>query len=121
MLRLVIWTSEKAVATSDRLLDAIRASQLIGGYLYSTSQYLQAYIITGTSARLAISCGLHEISSTVFSEVVRESPGLNGNEKQPFGKQRVSRYWAIPAPKDPIDLGERIAVLLVSHLYGEVP
>lgn len=100
------------MADSDRLLDAIRASNLLAGYLYSLAKYLQAYIMTGTCARLAISCGLHAISSTVLEEVMKDYPDgtgeMHGNSS---GRPRVAKYWARPPPSDPTDLGERIAVL----------
>jgi hypothetical protein len=104
--------AEKAVTDSDRLLDAIRASNLLAGYLYGSAHYLQAYIMTGTCARLAISCGLHAVSSTVFEEVLKDYPDATGEmHGNSLGRPLVAKFWALPPPSDPTDLGERIAVL----------
>ena len=103
---------EKAIDDSDRLLDAIRASNLIAGYLNSCAKYLQAYVETGRCARLAISCGLHQISSTVYDEVLKDYPDSSGEmHGSRSGRPRVAKFWALPPPSDPVDLGERIAIL----------
>lgn len=68
--------------------------------------------MTGTSARLAIACGLHSISSSVFTEVLKDYPDASGKMlPTASGKSRISRFWALPPPTDAIDLGERINAL----------
>jgi hypothetical protein len=106
--------TEKAVESSDRLLDAVRASNLLSGYLYASAKYMEAYIMTGTGARLAIACGLHSISSSVFTEVLKDYPDASGKMlPTASGKARISRFWALPPPTDAVDLGERINALSV--------
>jgi hypothetical protein len=56
--------------------------------------------------RLAISCGLHQISSSVW----KPSPIPQDQRADLVGIMR-QRAYVIPAAKDPIELGERIWAL----------
>ncbi|GMK57591.1 hypothetical protein CspeluHIS016_0404250 [Cutaneotrichosporon spelunceum] len=89
-----------AIKNHDRLLDVVRAMALLVSYLFSKEQYSLGYHMTGTAVRLAISCGLDRIPTSVWSE----QPPFNAAIHCTL---RMGGY-ALPPPEDPIDLAERI-------------
>ncbi|WWC95459.1 hypothetical protein V866_002323 [Kwoniella sp. B9012] len=93
---------ETSIGMADRLLDATRASTLLAIYKYSKARYHEGWMMTGQAARLAVSCGLHQIPSSVFKP--SNLPHLNADL---VGMMR-HRSYVLPPPKDAIELGERI-------------
>ncbi|BEI80560.1 hypothetical protein CcaverHIS002_0110890 [Cutaneotrichosporon cavernicola] len=89
-----------AIKNHDRLLDVVRAMALLVSYLFSKEQYSLGYHMTGTAVRLAISCGLDRIPTSVWSP----QPPFNAAIHCTL---RMGGY-ALPPPEDPIDLAERI-------------
>ncbi|OCF77881.1 hypothetical protein I204_01884 [Kwoniella mangroviensis CBS 8886] len=93
---------ETSIGMADRLLDATRASTLLAIYKYSKARYHEGWMMTGQAARLAVSCGLHQIPSSVFK--ASNLPQLNADL---VGMMR-HRSYVLPPPKDATELGERI-------------
>ncbi|TXT09443.1 uncharacterized protein COLE_03377 [Cutaneotrichosporon oleaginosum] len=89
-----------AIKNHDRLLDVVRAMALLVSYLFAKEQYSLGYHMTGTAVRLAISCGLDRIPTSVWSP----PPPFNAAIHCTL---RMGGY-ALPPPEDPIDLAERI-------------
>ncbi|KAK8849759.1 hypothetical protein IAR55_005094 [Kwoniella newhampshirensis] len=92
---------EEAIMHADRLLDACRASTILAVYKFSKARYHEGWMMTGQAARLAISCGLHHIQSSVFKPV---QPSPNADLE---GMMR-HRSYVLPPAKDPIEHAERI-------------
>ncbi|WVW86826.1 hypothetical protein I302_108881 [Kwoniella bestiolae CBS 10118] len=93
---------ETSIGMADRLLDATRASTLLAIYKFSKARYHEGWMMTGQAARLALSCGLHQIPSSVYKPT--NLPHLNADL---VGMMR-HRSYVLPPPKDAIELGERI-------------
>ncbi|WVF68407.1 hypothetical protein IAT40_003172 [Kwoniella sp. CBS 6097] len=93
---------EESIGHADRLLDATRASTLLAIYKYSKARYHEGWMMTGQAARLALSCGLHQIKSSVWkpSSILMENSDLIGMMRH--------RSYVIPAAKDAVEHGERI-------------
>ncbi|OCF34322.1 hypothetical protein I316_03836 [Kwoniella heveanensis BCC8398] len=93
---------EESIGHADRLLDATRASTLLAIYKYSKARYHEGWMMTGQAARLALSCGLHQIRSSVWkpSSILMENADLIGMMRH--------RSYVIPAAKDAVEHGERI-------------
>ncbi|WVQ95964.1 hypothetical protein IAU59_003063 [Kwoniella sp. CBS 9459] len=93
---------EESIGHADRLLDATRASTLLAIYKYSKARYHEGWMMTGQAARLALSCGLHQIRSSVWkpSSILMENSELIGMMRH--------RSYVIPAAKDAVEHGERI-------------
>lgn len=89
-----------AVANHDRLLDALRGMALLTNYLFAKEKYSVGYHMCGAAVRLAISCGLDRIPTSVWTP----APPFNAAIHCTL---RTGGY-AIPPPEDPIDLAERI-------------
>ncbi|KAK4684738.1 hypothetical protein P7C73_g5431, partial [Tremellales sp. Uapishka_1] len=83
-------------ASSDRLMDAIRAAMLLAAYSYSSGRHHEGWIMAGRAVRLVLSTGLHQISSCVFKP---DPP------RDPFLRNKV---FLLPPPQDALELGERI-------------
>lgn len=107
-----------AVKAVDRPFDAARAATILTVYNYSNAFYQAATMMLAQSARcvlihsmlterLAFSCGLHQIPSSVFqpSRIPRDP-----NRGRLLGVMR-SRAWLLFPPQDSIELGERIWAL----------
>lgn len=92
-----------AVGNHDRLLDALRGMALLTNYLFAKEKYSLGYHMCGAAVRLAISCGLDRIPSSVWTP----APAFNAAIHCTL---RTGGY-AIPPPEDPIDLAERIYAL----------
>ncbi|WWD20388.1 hypothetical protein CI109_104864 [Kwoniella shandongensis] len=92
---------DEAINNADRLLDACRASTILAVYKYSKARYHEGWMMTGQAARLALSCGLHQISSSVFKPV---TPSPHADL---VGMMR-HRSYVIPPAKDAIEHAERI-------------
>lgn len=90
----------QAVANHDRLLDALRGMTLLANYLFASEQYAPGYHMTGAAVRLAISCGLDRIPSSVWAP----PPPFNAAIHCTL---RTGGY-ALQPPEDAIDLAERI-------------
>nr|XP_019009262.1 uncharacterized protein I206_05910 [Kwoniella pini CBS 10737]OCF48043.1 hypothetical protein I206_05910 [Kwoniella pini CBS 10737] len=95
---------EQSIGMADRLLDATRASTLLAIYKFSKARYHEGWMMTGQAARLAISCGLHQIPSSVYK------PPTGPNVNADLAGMMRHRSFVLPPPKDAIDLGERIWV-----------
>nr|XP_018260194.1 uncharacterized protein I303_07111 [Kwoniella dejecticola CBS 10117]OBR82352.1 hypothetical protein I303_07111 [Kwoniella dejecticola CBS 10117] len=93
---------EQSIGMADRLLDATRASTLLAIYKFSKARYHEGWMMTGQAARLAISCGLHQIPSSVYK------PPTGPNVNADLAGMMRHRSFVLPPPKDAIDLGERI-------------
>ncbi|OXH37554.1 hypothetical protein J008_02158 [Cryptococcus neoformans] len=95
---------ELAIAQVDKLLDAIRASSILAVYKYSIARYHEAWMMSGQAARLAVSCGLHQIQSSVWKS--------NNNKAQEvaadLGGLMRRRSYILPPPVDAVEHGERI-------------
>lgn len=100
-----------ALAENDRLVDVIRAQAVLANHFFMTERYSAGYHIAGAAVRyvstrfaadfsLAVSCGLHRISSAVW----KPSPAFNPIL---FFTLRSGGY-ALPPPTSPAELGERI-------------
>ncbi|ORY34613.1 hypothetical protein BCR39DRAFT_513615 [Naematelia encephala] len=94
---------EESIAKADRLLDATRAACQLAVYKYSLARYHEGWMMTGQAARLAISCGLHQIPSSQF----RPSTIPAGRAAELMGVVR-QRSFVLPPPQDSIELAERI-------------
>lgn len=92
-----------AVAQYDRLLDALRGMALLTNYLFAKEKYSLGYHMCGAAVRLAISCGLDRVPSSVWTP----APPFNAAIHCTL---RTGGY-AIPPPEDAIDLAERIYAL----------
>lgn len=115
---------EEAIAHADRLVDAVRAAAMLAVYKYSLGRYHEGYMAVGQAARsvllvklkidktadqcsrLAISCGLHQIPSSVF-----KPSNLPRDGRADLVDVMRQRSFCIPPPIDAIDLGERIWTL----------
>ncbi|WWC92908.1 uncharacterized protein L201_007870 [Kwoniella dendrophila CBS 6074] len=93
---------EESIGMADRLMDATRASTILAVYKFSKARYHEGWMMTGQAARLAVSCGLHQITSSVYKPSIL--PNINTDL---VGIMR-HRSYVLPPPKDAIDLGERI-------------
>ncbi|WVR07980.1 hypothetical protein IAU60_005023 [Kwoniella sp. DSM 27419] len=93
---------EESIANADRLLDATRASTLLAIYKYSKARYHEGWMMTGQAARLAISCGLHQIKSSVWK------PPITTEETADLSGIMRHRSYVVPPAKDPVEHGERI-------------
>ncbi|KIO21426.1 hypothetical protein M407DRAFT_125905 [Tulasnella calospora MUT 4182] len=87
---------EDSLAHCDRLLDYLKASNLVTSYLLMTGRYLEAFHQHAGASRLALSCGLHQIRSPVYStnHVTADGPGPQ----------------LIPPPTNQLELGDRILI-----------
>ncbi|EIW71404.1 hypothetical protein TREMEDRAFT_60335 [Tremella mesenterica DSM 1558] len=94
---------DESIRLADRLFDAVRAATMLAVYQFSKSRYHEGWMMTGLAARLAISCGLHQIPSSVF----RPSP-VPRDQRGDLVSIMRHRSYALPPPQDAIDLGERI-------------
>ncbi|CAK9783250.1 hypothetical protein CC85DRAFT_281995 [Cutaneotrichosporon oleaginosum] len=93
-----------AVKAVDRPFDATRAATILTVYNFSQAHYQAATMMLGQAARLAFSCGLHQIPSSVFQP---SRIPTDPNRGRLLGVMR-SRAWLLFPPKDAIELGERI-------------
>lgn len=94
---------DESIALADRLFDAVRAGTILSIYYFSLARYHQGFMTTGTTARLALSCGLNQIPSSVF----RPSTISNDKRADLVAIMR-QRSYVLPPPVDPVELGERI-------------
>ncbi|KAK4686784.1 hypothetical protein P7C73_g3328, partial [Tremellales sp. Uapishka_1] len=99
---------EEAISRADRLLDATKAATILAVYKYSHARYHEGWMMTGQAAReddarLAISCGLHQIASSVF----KPSPVPTDGRAALMAVMR-QRAFVVPPPADAVELGERI-------------
>ncbi|KAL4253014.1 Zinc cluster transcription factor 08 [Pleurotus pulmonarius] len=62
-----------ALELSDRLVDIVQASSLLGSYLYAKGRNLEAYGHAYAACRLAVGLGLHRLRATDISLTVDES------------------------------------------------
>lgn len=100
---------EESIAKADRLFDATRAATILATYKYSNARYHEGWMMIGLAARLGVSCGLHQIPSSVF----KPSPLPRDRSADLVGLLR-QRAFCLPPPVDAIDLGERINALSAS-------
>ncbi|ODN84983.1 hypothetical protein L202_00828 [Cryptococcus amylolentus CBS 6039] len=91
-----------ATAQADRLMDATRAGTILAAYTYSKAMYHEGWLMTGQAARLAISCGLHQIKGSVWRAT--KVPPMRADLA---GLMRHRSYILAP-PKDAVEHGERI-------------
>ncbi|KIO18972.1 hypothetical protein M407DRAFT_31375 [Tulasnella calospora MUT 4182] len=61
-----------SLAFADRLLDYLKASNIIAAYLLRRGRHLEGYHHHSGAARLAMACGLHHIYSPTFPPHVQE-------------------------------------------------
>ncbi|KAG9006198.1 hypothetical protein FRB90_010019 [Tulasnella sp. 427] len=61
-----------SLAWADRLLDYLKASNIIAAYLLRRGRHLEGYHHHSGAARLAMACGLHRIYSPVFPPHVQD-------------------------------------------------
>ncbi|KAL7423900.1 hypothetical protein Q5752_001485 [Cryptotrichosporon argae] len=94
---------QESIKNGDRLLDACRAASMLAVYKYSLAKYHEGWMMTGTAARLVISCGLHQIPSSVWR------PPMPGGGRDSLVGILRHRTWVLGPPADAIELGERIA------------
>ncbi|KAG8987364.1 hypothetical protein FRB90_003383, partial [Tulasnella sp. 427] len=85
---------EDSLAHCDRLLDYLKASNLVTGYLLMTGRYLEAFHQHAGASRLALACRLHKIKTHTYSPDVTSA-------SEP-GQQ------LIPPPTSQMELGDRI-------------
>ena len=97
---------EESIAHNDRLFDGVRAMTLLAVYYYGSAHYFEGWMMTGRAANLAVACGLHAISSSVWKPAAPK----NENTADLVALMR-QRMWMLPPPRDPIELGERIWAL----------
>lgn len=88
-----------SVATTDRLLDAVRAAYLLSCYSFLSARHHEGWCIAGVAVRLVLSCGLHRIRSCTLKAEPDQSPFLR------------NRAYLLPAPEDTVELAERIHAL----------
>ncbi|KAG9001685.1 hypothetical protein FRB90_011555, partial [Tulasnella sp. 427] len=81
-----------SLSDADRLHDYVRASNLVAFFYFCKGMYAEAYQQIGNSARMVVTCGLHQIPSGVWHPAT-----------QPEGTDQF-----ISHPVDSVDLGERI-------------
>jgi Fungal specific transcription factor domain len=93
-----------AVKARDRLQNAIQASCLVSFYLYFKSRVLEGYWISGTTCRLAIACGLHQINGVLSPTSTSATPPA----VDPLKGDASSRPLVLPEIKTSLELGERI-------------
>ncbi|WVQ77553.1 hypothetical protein IAR50_007241 [Cryptococcus sp. DSM 104548] len=94
-----------ATAQADRLMDATRAGTILAAYTYSKAKYHEGWLMTGQAARLAISCGLHQIKGSVWRE-----GKVDAGRADLAGLMRHRSYILAP-PKDAVEHGERVWAL----------
>ncbi|KAL0255322.1 hypothetical protein I308_100120 [Cryptococcus tetragattii IND107] len=95
---------ELAITQADKLLDAIRASSILAVYKYSIARYHEGWMMSGQAARLAISCGLHQIQSSVWKSNNNKSYEMVAD----LGGLMRHRSYILPPPVDAVEHGERI-------------
>ncbi|KAG9010926.1 hypothetical protein FRB94_009406 [Tulasnella sp. JGI-2019a] len=93
-----------SIAGADRLHDYIRASNLVAFYYFCKGMYIEAYQQIAASGRLAISCGLHQIASSVW--------------RPPSRPEAADQF--LPYPRDGIDLGERIYTFWQTTCFDKI-
>ncbi|KAL7414127.1 hypothetical protein BDY24DRAFT_387702 [Mrakia frigida] len=99
-----------ATYVDQRLVQVVQASSILAAYIYSNpdskSRYLEGWLQGGASMRLAQGCLLHRISpmdiTSLMAFFAEGLPPLETNYKASWPSS------ALPAPKDGIELGERI-------------
>lgn len=87
------------MATTDRLLDAVRASYLLSIYSFLSARHHEGWCLAGIAVRLVLSCGLHKIKSCTLKPVEAQDPFLR------------HQSYILPPPEDTVELGERIHAL----------
>lgn len=97
---------DESLASADRLFDAVRAATIIAVYQYSVAKFHEAFMMTSRAARLAVSCGLHVIPTSVF----KPSSLPRDHRAELIGLMRQTS-WVLPPPTDAVALGERIWAL----------
>lgn len=85
-----------STSTVDRLIDGVRAAMLLSAYSYASGRHHEGWCLGGLAVRVALSCGLHRISSMTL----RPPPPRN-----PFLR---NQHFLLPPPEDAVELGERI-------------
>lgn len=85
-----------STSTVDRLIDGVRAAMLLSAYSYASGRHHEGWCLGGLAVRVAVSCGLHRISSMTL----RPPPPRN-----PFLR---NQHFLLPPPEDAVELGERI-------------
>ncbi|WVN87511.1 uncharacterized protein L203_102693 [Cryptococcus depauperatus CBS 7841] len=94
--------ADEAISKIDRLLDATRACTILSAYNYSRANYHQGWMMAGQAARLAISCGLHQIRSSVWK------PNLVPEAAAEMARLIRAQSYVLPPSKDAVEHGERI-------------
>ncbi|KAG8907403.1 hypothetical protein FRB99_004428 [Tulasnella sp. 403] len=67
-----------SVTNADRLHDFVRASNLVAFYYFCKGNYTEAYQQVSASSNMAMSCGLHQIHSSVW----RPGSGMDDGDQQ---------------------------------------
>lgn len=84
---------ETSLVQGDRLIDFVRASSLLSFYYYSKGRLLEGHHLSSTTARFAIACGLHRMSSTRWWPQAENS--------DPFGEGSTSQNSALRVAEGP--------------------
>ncbi|OCF74369.1 hypothetical protein I204_04740 [Kwoniella mangroviensis CBS 8886] len=90
---------EIAIRKEDRLIDAIRASKNLSKWLFIQGRVFEGYQYSCKTISLCIACGLHRISSSIFTP----APASESQDVQ-AGKPR----YLLEPPKSQGGLAERI-------------
>ncbi|KAG8907551.1 hypothetical protein FRB99_003709 [Tulasnella sp. 403] len=89
---------------TERLHDFVRASNLITFYYFCKGMYTEAYQQVVMSCHIAVSCGMHQIISSVWRPA---SP-----------RDEVNHFLA--PPRDSIELGERIHTFWQTYCFDKM-
>ncbi|KAG5634187.1 hypothetical protein H0H81_003007 [Sphagnurus paluster] len=81
-----------ALDTSDRLVDIVQASALLALYLYMNNRAMEAYRHTFAAARLAVSIGLHQITSQQHQPPLISIPPPRDRAEH---DDRVAAFWMV--------------------------
>lgn len=98
-----------SLSFSDRLMDFLRGSILVTQYLYLRGRFLEGYHIHAGAAHLTLSCGLHRLSSQVFS--ADSAPGV-----QFAGLGAV----LLPPPTNQLEVAERITTFWMIYFCDKM-
>ncbi|KAF8305543.1 hypothetical protein DL93DRAFT_312570 [Clavulina sp. PMI_390] len=101
-----------ALENADGLEDAVRAASLVAMYLYAKGRVLEAYYLACANARFAMGCGMHRVTSPVFTGARGKHGASGAMEEDELSSERTMPL--LEEPQNPVELGERI------HIWWQV-
>ncbi|KAG9019286.1 hypothetical protein FRB90_004293 [Tulasnella sp. 427] len=99
-----------SLSFSDRLVDFLRGSVLVTQYLYLRGRFLEGYHIHAGAAHLTLSCGLHRISTQVFSANDAVVGQFAGSPSAVL----------LPPPANELELAERITTFWMIYFCDKM-